>query len=238
MSLPEPFYADDHVAIYHADCRDVLAQLPAADMVLTDPPYGIAGGAAFWRRGGTAIEDDGEATHNAYVEGWHPLLRAHPDAYLMEFTGGGFDGLERTLAAHREAGWTPWRSYYLVKSAPPPTPRPTLAGGTEQAVISYRGKRRWYGRGYVLDRWIGLTPNRRNEGLHPVEKPIAALTPLIDALTPIGGLVVDPFMGSGTTLRAAKDMGRRAIGVEIEERYCRVAADRMRQEVLDFGGAA
>ena len=66
--------------------------------------------------------------------------------------------------------------------------------------------------------------------LHPNEKPIGAVKPLIDAH--VGNLILDPFMGSGTTLRAAKDLGRKSIGIEIEERYCEIAAERMSQAVL------
>ncbi|MGH9252244.1 MAG: DNA methyltransferase, partial [Acidimicrobiales bacterium] len=69
---------------------------------------------------------------------------------------------------------------------------------------------------------------------HPVEKPVGLMRHLIFHCPPLAE-VVDPFMGSGTTLRAAKDCGRRAIGVEIEERYCEIAARRLGQEVLDFG---
>jgi site-specific DNA-methyltransferase (adenine-specific) len=69
---------------------------------------------------------------------------------------------------------------------------------------------------------------------HPTQKPISIIAPLIRCSASEGEVVLDPFMGSGTTLRAAKDLGRKAIGIEIEERYCEIAAKRMAQEVFEF----
>jgi DNA modification methylase len=73
---------------------------------------------------------------------------------------------------------------------------------------------------------------READAFHPNQKPVAALRPLVAASAPAAGTVLDPFMGSGSTLRAAKDFGLRAIGIEIEERYCRLAARRMAQRIL------
>ena len=77
-------------------------------------------------------------------------------------------------------------------------------------------------------------PNDGGKTEHPTEKPLRLILRLLGIMPP--GLVLDPFMGSGTTLRAAKDLGRKAIGIEIEERYCEIAAKRLQQEVFDFGG--
>ena len=75
--------------------------------------------------------------------------------------------------------------------------------------------------------------NPRRDG-HPTQKPFTVISPLIAASSLVGGLVLDPFMGSGTTLVAAKQLGRRAIGIEIEEKYCQIAVDRLRQSVFQF----
>jgi site-specific DNA-methyltransferase (adenine-specific) len=75
-------------------------------------------------------------------------------------------------------------------------------------------------------------------GDHPTEKPDALLQTLLSVVAPVGGTVLDPFAGSGSTLTASKATGRRAIGVEADERYCEVIARRLDQQMFDFGGAA
>lgn len=227
-----PYYDDGTVAIYHGDCRDMLPDLEPAHMILTDPPYGIPKGSAFVRTGGTVIADYGAAEFNAYVPGWHTLAQVNDPAVIVEFTSNSLEAEARTIAAHRAAGWQPWRQYLIVKAAPPPTPRPTFVSSWERALISTIGRRAWYGTGYVPDSWHGLTPNRLNKAEHPTQKPLEPMRRLIDALSPPDGIVLDPFAGSGTTLRAAKDLGRRAIGIEINEAYCEVAVRRLAQEVL------
>ena len=228
----EPYYQDDQCTIYHGDCREVLLTLDPCDALITDPPYGIPAGAAVWRRNDSAIEDWGDAGHNAVVEGWRELVRFWSDAWVVEFGVRAGDCF--ALAdAHVAAGWQPSNVYALVKSAPAPTPRPGFCNAIELALVSRVGKPTWHGTGYVPNRWIGLTPNRAGTSWgHPTEKPAEPLNELVSALTMPGRLIVDPFAGSGTTLRAAKDLGRKAIGIELEERYCEIAAKRLGQEVL------
>ena len=75
-----------------------------------------------------------------------------------------------------------------------------------------------------------------NKNQHPTEKPVPLMEKIVHIHSDVGDVVLDPFMGHGSTLRAAKDLGRKAIGIEIEEKYCEIAAKRMAQEVFDFEG--
>ena len=233
MPLPEPYYTspDGRIVLYCADCRDVLAHLPAADLLLTDPPYGIANG-VFWRRNGTILSHDRDARHNVRVDGWRDQVRLANPAAIVEFCNGQLAALDAVRSAHRQAGWQEWRLYVLAKATPPPSVRPTFASSFEVALVSYCGRRPWYGGHHVPDSWHGITPNAAGCGVHPTQKPLTPIRRLIEALCPPHGLVLDPFAGSGTTLVAAQVLGRRAIGVEIEERYCGIAVERLRQQPL------
>jgi site-specific DNA-methyltransferase (adenine-specific) len=104
--------------------------------------------------------------------------------------------------------------------------RPTHMGRIEEAAYASEDG------GPRLMRSVIEARSEHGRALHPTQKPLAVVGPLIAYSVPPGGLVLDPFMGSGSTLRAAKDTGRRAIGIELDERYCEAAATRMGQEVL------
>ena len=219
-----PYYQDDHVTLYHGDCREVTEWL-SGDVMVTDPPYGIG-----WKRN----------ENRARLSRKHEGIRNDEDTTVRDAVIG--------LAKHMPS--MVFGSFY----APFPSRlRQVLVwhkGDTQGVVGSTSGFRRDAEPIFLLDpwpirnaKWSSVLRSARgswNDELaattHPHTKPIDLMRALIDKCPP--GVIVDPFAGSGSTLRAAKDLGRKAIGVELDERYCEIAAERLGQEVLDFGGVA
>jgi site-specific DNA-methyltransferase (adenine-specific) len=212
------------------DCLNILPSLGAFDLCLTDPPYEIPKGAAFIRKGREVIEC-GDEIYNAVAGEWLPLVKFSIDAYCLEFGRNHPEAVEALIARHREVGLAPWRFVQIVKKAPPPTPRPHFVSGFEQALVSFMGTKRWYGGGYVIDRWIGATPNQLNQGLVPTQKPLEPIISWMEAISQEEGTVIDPFMGSGTTLVAAEMTGRRGVGIELYPEYFEVACKRVQDTV-------
>jgi DNA modification methylase len=209
-----PYYQDDHVTIYHGDCREVTEWL-SADVLVTDPPYGMAyltgGGRPKRPIAGdcdTVVRDEALGmwgSRPALVFGRWDLPHPRAAWLCLTWDKGDWPGMG-DLAE-------PW------------------GPSTEEIYV--------IGKGFVGRRRGSVLRHQRVAGgrqLHPAEKPVSLFADLI-ACCPLG-VIADPFMGSGTTLRAAKDLGRKAIGIELDERYCEIAANRMGQEVLDFGGVA
>ena len=132
-----------------------------------------------------------------------------------------------------------FKTRILVWSKMYPAPVPPNSGwpsAAELCLYAYPDGRIWNDTGIrsnviVADSYRGGQPGKVD---HPTQKPPAVIVPLILSSSLEGQTILDPFMGSGTTLRAAKDLGRKAIGIEIEERYCEIAANRLGQEVFEF----
>lgn len=227
------YYTDDEVAIYHMDARAYLEELSGGhegghgDHVITDPPYDEKTHA-----GSRTLRDGGEATPIDFppLEDPGDLMRQ-----LLRVTRRwvvAFCALEQ-LAAYRagaQAAWVRAGVWDRVNTTPQLSgDRPAQA--VDGIAIAHRpGKKRWNRGGHAAI-WR-YRPERGAARVHPAQKPIALMRDLIGAFSDPGETILDPFMGSGTTLRAAKDLGRRAVGVELEERYCELAAERMAQRVL------
>lgn len=213
MSLPEPFYADGSVTIYHGDCLEILRELPAFDLLLSDPPYGMdyRHGA---RKGGRLMGMD-EHSITGDAEPFNPShLLEYPRVILW-----GANHFGDKLPASR--GWLVWDKR---DGSPSNDQSDCELGWTNILTVARLFSARWSG--------AHRTGREQREGRSHVNQKPVALMAWCMALAGGSGLVVDPYMGSGSTLRAAKDLGRSAIGIEIDERHCRTAVERCAQEVL------
>lgn len=220
----KPYYEDVSVTLYHGDCREVLPGLGTFDLIVTDPPYGETSLA--WDR---------------WPVGW-PALAAwkFSQDVVWEKHNGSNLAADRFSRVHENAShWYqgPWSEVYhevpttqdAVARTVRKKPRPAQwIGATGQTTyVSEDG-------GPRLMRSVIHCRSMHGRALHPTEKPSGVLEPLIEYGCATGGVVLDLFAGSGSTLAAAKATGRRAVGIEADERYCEVAAKRLAQDTL-FG---
>jgi site-specific DNA-methyltransferase (adenine-specific) len=218
------FYERDGITIWHGDCREVLPTLEAGsvDLLLADPPYGMAFGG--FRGVEANVKADGARQGIRLVR--QAMFEARPalkdDAHLYMF-----------------CHWESWPDFYDALSAYIPIKSALVwwkdRGGMGDTAMEFardyevilfgaHGRRGLAGKrdGSVIK---GYPPEGNIKTRdHPTQKPVPLLRYLIGKSAPIGGVVLDPFMGSGTTLRAARDMGRQAIGIELDEAYCEIAA--------------
>ncbi len=219
-----PYYEDADVTIYHGDCRDILPSLGPVDLVLTDPPYGIDGPMSGMQK----LRGKSE-----YYEGSFDDTEDN----LLQVTLPVINELRTTVGCvvltpgNRHFGQYPQPQSFGAFYQPSAVAVQTF-GNLDAQPIFYYGKNPRKERLGVTLSWV-LTEHPEEFG-HPCTKPIKAWRKLLASVSLEGHIVLDPFMGSGTTLRAAKDLGRKAIGIEIEERYCEIAAKRMSQSVMEL----
>ena len=236
--MTQPYYQDDAVTLYHGDAREYLASAPASsfDAVITDPPYTE-------RTHGMAKTNKGKG-HGVKAIGF----RAFTDDDLLEALTECGRVTRRWVIASLD-----YAHAFALDANPPhglrslrvgvwvkPNPMPQISAdrpgqGWEAISFLHRDdvKPTWNGGGRA---GVWTHPVVQNEG-HPTVKPLPMVSDWVRLFTNPGDTILDPFAGSGTTLRAAKDEGRKATGVELDERYCEVIAKRLSQETL-FGGVA
>lgn len=226
----KPYYQDDYATIYHGDCREILTALPKVDLVLTDPQYRLANGNRANTMGLSSRRGMGNKLGGSCVD----------NRDWGQFKGDESPFNPKPLLAYRRV--IIWGAIHFASRLPDSTSwlvwdkRDGVASDDnadcEMAWSNLGGPARIY-----RHLWKGICrageENIASAGskLHPFQKPAALMRWCIQ-LVPELETILDPFMGSGTTLRAAKDLGRKSIGIEIEEEYCEIAARRLQQEVL------
>lgn len=213
-----PYYQQDGITVYHGDWRDTSFFTDGAPVLVTDPPYGIAYRSGRYGVLPRSIQGDENTRERdeclaawgngpALVFGTWRVPRPAGTRMLLVWDTMGALGM-----GDLSLPWKPsHQEIYVLGSG--------FAGPRTTDVLTFPP----------------VQSTAANGRLHPHQKPVDLMRALIKKCPP--GVIVDPFMGSGTTLRAAKDLGRQAIGIEIKERYCEVAVQRLAQGVLVVGGA-
>jgi len=229
----KPYYEHAGITIYHGDCREVIPSLDVFDLVLTDPPYGVSGAlnSKTRTRGPCATNESRQKNkYTLFDDSIEYVKSVIVPAFCM-----ALEKSQRSIITPGNRCLTlyPMPDAFGVFYQPASVGLQAWGRADAQPIF-------YYGAFPGESRWIPgnpcsyvLTESPKPNG-HPCPKPFNAWSNLLRVGTYQNDTVVDPFMGSGTTLRAAKDLGRKAIGIEIEERYCEIAARRLQQEVLQL----
>lgn len=215
----KPYYEENGIQIFHGDCREIVPSLASVDLVLTDPPYGTNNNCDYTRFSG-GQRKNATLPQGRTWESVHADQQAFDPAPLLEYPNVIVWGANNFSDKLPAGAWLVWDKK-----------QPGLEGKfmSDCEVAWKKG-----GCGVFLFRhvWDGFNrATERGSHMHPTQKPVALMKWCL-SFYPKARLVLDPFMGSGTTLRAAKDLGLRAIGIEINEAYCQVAVERLRQGSL------
>ena len=216
--LPEPFYADESCTLYCGDCRDILPRLPRVDLVLTDPPYNVGKDYGGWD---DALSDD---DYLGFCGVWIAAVKLlsdelciyAPTKYLPQYWG---------MIGHKA-------KQVVITWTPEGAIRGGFVNQFASLLVTAKPKQR------TKDLWTKVQMRgmgyffTENDFGHPGYTSLDLTKREITAFASEGATILDPFCGSGSTLVAAKHLGRRAIGIEISEAYCSIAARRLAQGQL------
>ena len=211
----KPYYEHDGITIYHGDCREICPQLESCESVITDP---------VWPNCPAGLLAGSENPKRLWDETWNALITPVRATVVMRH-----DSDPRMLACvdlpYARASILPYvMPGYIGR----------YLGGDELAYSFGTPIPSRLGQKVIPGRAPAAQPHKRQANGHPCSRALTHFEFLVRWWSEIEEKVLDPFCGSGTTLVAAANQGRRAIGIEIEEKYCEIAAKRLSQEVMDF----
>lgn len=221
MSLPKPCYEEPGITIYCGDCRAILPHLPQFDLCIADPPYGLG--------------ESNVKKHASRCGMGGRLVRAtHYEDAAWDNEPASVEEIQLTIQSAKKV--IIWGGNYFTL----PAARCWLVWDKEMTGDFADGEMAWTNLQSAVRIfrfcWNGMIRAGEGRGVkrvHPTQKPVELMSWCIErARLPEDGTIIDPFMGSGTTLVAAKLRGRRAVGIEISEKYCEIAVNRLRQGVL------
>jgi site-specific DNA-methyltransferase (adenine-specific) len=223
----KPYWSDGCCTLWHGDSRELIEDLrPAFDFLLTDPPYELEAG-----RNGRVGRIKGT---NAYLDKTMKELYSGFDISILKgvpnwavFCAKG--QLKKVLS--ETDGYT-WNLVTWNKPNPAPLCNGKYLPDTEYIVHAYQPGR-LFGEYKDKSRFI-VHPSERHPFAHPTVKPIAVMSKMVRLGTLEGETILDPFAGTGSTMVAARNLGRKSVGIEISERYCEIAARRLSQRQMDY----
>lgn len=244
------YYQDERVTLYHGDCREVMSMIEpeSVDCALTDPPYGVDRNgqmlgqiSANYHEKGTHsrgyADHDRAAFQALLVPAFSRMFRAlKPGAPLLTF--GGSRTIHQITTIAEDVGFSPLDLIVFAGGGTYAKSKTTLVPAHEPAAFMRKPgpPREINPRRNVQN--VVTSPKAARGSAHPTTKPASWMNFAVDLLSRKGDLILDPFAGSGSTLVAAAMLGRRAVGVEVDESYCEIAALRLAQGAFDFGGDA
>ena len=251
-----PYYQGGGITLFHGDCRDVLPDLAidltSVSSVVTDPPYASTSLPwDSWPNGWVAaVSAAVPLTTSMWCFAPLRTLLTHQ----QEFTDQGWDLAQDIVwEKHNGSGFAAdrfrrvhetithwsrgaWAGLYKAPVTTPDAVSRRVIRRTRPAHFGEVGTGRYESvmGGPRLERSVIKIRSEHGRAEHPTQKPEGIVEPLVAYSTPVGGTVLDPFAGSGTTLLVARNTARRAVGIEADEKYCELIVRRLSQEALDF----
>lgn len=222
--LPKPYYDDGNgIVIYHGDCLEILPTLSLVDAIITDPPYALPTMIAQGREVTRNVGDLSmiETAFRVHARAWRKALKPSGRCFIF-CDGTSYPSLFRAAYGEFQTALLVWDKGRIGMGR-------EFRKSHELILHCWLSDTEQFGDGIGRPDILKFSPVPSDKREHPAEKPVDLVKELLRVCA---GTVVDPCMGSGTTLRAAKDLGRKCIGIEIEEKYCEIAVKRLAQEVL------